>query len=95
MPAAAGEAPISIGSSLPGPDPDQDIPRQPGHASFLFLFGDFLILILVTFGIHLREFEWFGRDNFKFGATLIAHHNVPFFHFVWIEIENALTFRTN
>jgi hypothetical protein len=95
MRAATAEALAPIASSLPGPAPGEDVPYQPGHTSFLFLVGDFLILILVTFRIHLREFEWFGRDNFKFGAALIADHDIPFFHFVWIEIENALTFRAN
>jgi hypothetical protein len=84
-----------MGSSLPGPASDQDVPSQPRQASFLFLFGDFIILVLVTFRIHLREFEWFGSDNFKFGAALITDHDVPLLYFVWIEIENALTFRAN
>jgi hypothetical protein len=64
-------------------------------ASFFFLFGYFLVLIFVAFFVHLGEFEGFGCDHFELGAALIADHDVAFFNFVGIEIENALAFLTN
>jgi hypothetical protein len=63
--------------------------------SFLFLVGLCLVLIFVTFLVYLGEFEWFGCDDFKLGSAFIADHNVPFFNFVGVEIENALAFLTN
>jgi hypothetical protein len=69
--------------------------RESATASFFFLVGHFLVLILVAFLVHLRKFEGFGCDHFELGAALIADHDVAFFNFVGIEIENTLAFLTN
>jgi hypothetical protein len=63
--------------------------------SFLFLVGDFFVLIFVALLVHLGEFEGLGGNHFKLGAALIADHDVAFFNFVGIEIENALAFLAN
>jgi len=63
--------------------------------SFFFLIGYFLILILVAIRVYLREFEGFCGYHFELGAALIADHDVAFFNFVGIEIEDAFAFLTN
>jgi hypothetical protein len=68
---------------------------ESSKASFFFLVGYFLVLILVALCVYLGEFEGFGCDHFKLGATLIADHDVAFFYFVGIEIKYALAFLTN
>jgi hypothetical protein len=69
--------------------------REISSASFLFLIGYFLIFILVTVRVYLGEFEGFCGDHFKLGTALIADHDVAFFYFVGIEIEDAFAFLTN
>jgi hypothetical protein len=75
-----------------GPEPETFHQTQ---VSFLFLFGRFFVLIFVAILVDLGEFEWFGGDYFEFSAALVADHDVSFFNFVGIEIENALAFLTN
>jgi hypothetical protein len=82
----------AVWSSTPPAEAEEPIGLP---VSFLFLVGHFLVLIFVAFLVYLGKFEWFGGDNFKFGTALIADHDVPFFNFVGIEIENALAFLTN
>jgi hypothetical protein len=69
--------------------------KSRSSASFLFLIGYFLIVILVTVRVYLGEFEGFRGDYFKLSAALIADHDVAFFYFVGIEIEHAFAFLTN
>jgi hypothetical protein len=65
------------------------------QVSFFFLVGCFFVVIFVAFLVHLREFERFGGDDFELSATFIADYDVSFFHFVGVEIENALAFLTD
>src|SRR5271168_759792 len=68
---------------------------SPTQTSFLFLFRHLIVLIFVAFLVHPGEFERFSCDYFILDAALIADNDVPFFNFIGIEIENALTFLTN
>jgi hypothetical protein len=63
--------------------------------SFFFLVGQFVVVVLIAVRVHLGEFERFRGDNFKFGAALIADHDVTFFNFFRIKIENAFAFLTD
>jgi hypothetical protein len=63
--------------------------------SFLFLVSHFFFVVLVAFLVYLGEFERFGGDDFELSAAFIADHDVSFFHFVGVEIENALAFLTD
>jgi hypothetical protein len=65
------------------------------QVSFLFLIGRFFFVIFVAFLVHLREFQRFGGDDFELGAAFIADYDISFFHFVGVEIENALAFLTD
>jgi predicted membrane metal-binding protein len=65
------------------------------QVSFFFLIGRFFVVIFVAFLVHLREFERFGGDDFELSAAFIADYDVSFFHFVGVEIENALAFLTD
>jgi hypothetical protein len=63
--------------------------------SFFFLVGQFVVVVLIAVRVHLGEFERLRSDNFKLGATLIADHDVTFFNFLGIKIENAFAFLTD
>jgi hypothetical protein len=71
------------------------VSRYEAQLSFLFLVGHFFVVIFVAFLIHLGEFERFRGDDFELSAAFIADHDVSFFHFVGVEIENALAFLTD
>jgi hypothetical protein len=61
------------------------VSRYETQLSFLFLIGHFFV----------GEFEWFRSDDFELSAAFIADHDVSFFHFVGVKIENALAFLTD
>jgi hypothetical protein len=71
------------------------VSRYETQLSFLFLIGHFFVVIFVAFLVHLGEFERFRSDDFELSAAFIADHDVSFFHFVGVEIENALAFLTD
>jgi hypothetical protein len=71
------------------------VTRYETQASFLFLVGYFFIIIFVAFLVHLGEFERFSGDDFELSAAFIADHDVTFFHFVGVKIENAFAFLTD
>jgi len=83
-----------------GLGPDYVIGGAGGHALrrsrvvtvFTLLFLVYLVVHL--FFLHLLQFQGTGGDHLEVGATLGTGNDIALVHFIDLDIEVALTFRT-